>query len=86
MDVGYPRSSTIRLVAADELTGGEIYIALSHCWGNSQPLRLTRTTASRLKVGFPSRELPKTFRDAIDVTRKMQVRYLWIDSLYVVSD
>jgi hypothetical protein len=31
-------------------------------------------------------ELPKTFRDAIDITRSLELRYLWIDSLCILQD
>lgn len=30
--------------------------------------------------------LPKTFRDAIIVTRALNIRYLWIDALCIVQD
>jgi len=84
IDVGQTGDSTICLVEADECAGQPSYIALSHCWGKSRPVQLTRSTAARLKAGFTLMDLPKTFQDAIHVTRKMRIRYLWIDSLYVV--
>jgi hypothetical protein len=31
-------------------------------------------------------DLPKTFRDAVEVARKLEVPYLWIDSLCIVQD
>jgi hypothetical protein len=31
-------------------------------------------------------ELPKTFRDAVIVCRRLGVRYLWIDSLCIMQD
>ena len=31
-------------------------------------------------------QLPKTFRDAVIITRKLDVRYLCIDSLCIVQD
>lgn len=31
-------------------------------------------------------ELPKTFQDAIVITRRLGARYLWIDSLYIIQD
>jgi hypothetical protein len=31
------------------------------------------------------RVLPKTFQDAISVTRRLKIRYLWIDSLYATT-
>jgi hypothetical protein len=83
IDVGRIEDSIVRLTETDGHAGETPYIALSHCWGDSQPLQLTRTNAPRLKAGISSTELPKTFQDAIHVTRKMEIRFLWIDSLYV---
>ena len=83
IDVGHTGDPTICLVEADECAGQPSYIALSHCWGKSRPVQLTRNTAARLKAGITLMDLPKTFQDAIHVTRKMRIRYLWIDSLYV---
>ena len=37
-------------------------------------------------AGIPSKELPQTFQDAITVTRRLQIRYLWIDSLCILQD
>jgi Heterokaryon incompatibility protein (HET) len=31
-------------------------------------------------------DVPKTFEDAIVVTRKLHVQYLWIDSLCIIQD
>lgn len=67
-------------------TGGFIdqgpYFCLSHCWGKTQPYSLTDETSSTLRGGLPITALPKTFQDAIVVTRSFGVRYLWVDSLY----
>lgn len=30
--------------------------------------------------------LPKSFQDAVTVTRKLHIRYLWIDSLCIIQD
>lgn len=30
--------------------------------------------------------LPQTFKDTIDVTRKLGIKYLWIDSLCILQD
>lgn len=35
--------------------------------------------------GFKLNDLPKTFQDAIEVTRKLGVQYLWIDSLCIIQ-
>lgn len=62
------------------------YITLSHCWGGQVPLTTTSDTISERKrcISLPS--LPKTFRDAVLISRKLGVRYLWIDSLCIIQD
>jgi hypothetical protein len=36
--------------------------------------------------GIPLSSLPKTFLDAIVVTKALGLRYLWIDSLCIIQD
>ena len=64
----------------------EPYMTLSHCWGNSQFLRLTTSTRDRLQKGFTLAELPPTFQDAIMVTRALGINFLWIDALCIIQD
>jgi hypothetical protein len=52
------------------------YVALSHRWGASQHLTTTISTISFLKAGILSKELPRTFRDAIFVTRQLGYNYI----------
>lgn len=62
------------------------YIALSHRWGG---LHTPTTSGSSLKQrlsGIAWNDLPKTFQDAITITRLLHVRYLWIDSLCIIQD
>lgn len=64
------------------------YLTLSHCWGppEKRPTITTKSNlASRMKR-IPFLELPRTFQDAIEITRKLGHRYLWIDSLCIVQD
>ncbi|KAH6881401.1 heterokaryon incompatibility protein-domain-containing protein [Alternaria rosae] len=86
IDVGSTGAATVRLLETNSCATNIPYIALSHCWGNSQPLRLTRATAACLTAGIPLVVLPKTFQDAVHVVKKMQIRHLWIDSLCIVQD
>ena len=64
------------------------WIALSHCWGNEflRPLSTTRENIGRHKESIPMDILPKTFHDAVIVTRALDIRYLWIDSLCIIQD
>lgn len=77
---------TVRLlVTTNEIA---LYACLSHCWG-PQPrlvLRTTKATLESFRTRIPWDCLPNTFRDAIDFTYHLGLRYLWIDSLCIVQD
>jgi len=62
------------------------YAALSHCWGSSDILRTTTATIHERKEGISMESLPKTFQDAVIITRKLGIEYLWIDSLCILQD
>ncbi|KAI1099794.1 HET-domain-containing protein [Jackrogersella minutella] len=62
------------------------YTALSHCWGGVVPVMTQTNTLERYKMGISIESFPKTFQDAIFVTRQLQCRYLWIDSLCIIQD
>ncbi|KAJ9150096.1 Chromosome transmission fidelity protein [Coniochaeta hoffmannii] len=62
------------------------YVCLSHCWGLRPFLRtLTRTLKAHID-NIPFASLPLTFQEAIDFTRRLGIRYLWIDSLCIIQD
>ncbi|KAK0657597.1 heterokaryon incompatibility protein-domain-containing protein [Cercophora newfieldiana] len=84
VDVGAGDAAMMRLVE----THGTVarYICLSHCWGKEQIITTTRSTLKERLVEIKTGELPKTFRDAIALTRRLGVRYIWIDSLCIVQD
>ena len=52
------------------------YIALSHCWGGVVPLTTTLATLEQRQREIRFSELPRTFRDAITITRKLGVQYI----------
>lgn len=62
------------------------YLCLSHCWGASQPLRTTKSNLREHLRGIDVSSLPKTFRDAVDFTRRLGFSYIWIDSLCIIQD
>ncbi|ESZ97871.1 hypothetical protein SBOR_1747 [Sclerotinia borealis F-4128] len=64
------------------------YLALTHCWGKEMPEVATTKikTLQRRLVSIPFKTLPRTFRDAIIVTRRLGLKHLWIDSLCIVQD
>lgn len=78
----------VRLIdpSGEQLEGA--YVALSYCWGGAefQSWKLTTSNISHLRTGVPVDELPRTFRDAIEVTKALGKRYLWIDALCIMQD
>ncbi|CAN9327746.1 unnamed protein product [Alternaria alternata] len=60
------------------------YLAFSHKWG-VMPANAT-TTVHNLPArrrGIPEEEIPKSFANAIAITKALGCRYLWIDSLCI---
>ncbi|ORY11308.1 heterokaryon incompatibility protein-domain-containing protein [Clohesyomyces aquaticus] len=86
IDVGSVTDPLVRLCERKDITPGMRYASLSHCWGKTLLITLSKATASVLKRGIAVVTLPKTFQDAIAVTRELQLQYLWIDSLCIFQD
>ncbi|KAK8130855.1 HET-domain-containing protein [Apiospora sp. TS-2023a] len=80
----------VRLVATDGIPAGTAYATLSHVWGKPQttaPFLVTTQETVCLNRGFiPFEALPRSFQDAVEVTRALDLRYVWIDSLCIIQD
>lgn len=61
------------------------YAALSYCWGKSNFLTTTKTLEQHM-AQLPVSQLPRTIQDAIFCTRRLGIRYLWVDSLCILQD
>lgn len=81
----YVEGKQPRLVVPPAGTRG-YWVALSHCWGQTNTFKTTLKTLKSHMHGIEWEALPKTFKDAVLVTRALEVRYLWIDSLCIVQD
>ncbi|KAI0189886.1 heterokaryon incompatibility protein-domain-containing protein [Astrocystis sublimbata] len=63
------------------------YVCLSHCWGNPSFTNPTFSTNLQARMeGIALDELPKTFLEAILLTRVAGFQYIWIDSFCIVQD
>lgn len=64
-----------------------LYVTLSHCWGDpSHITRLTNGNMAELMKEIDEVALSKSFQDAINITRALNVDYLWIDALCIIQD
>ncbi|KAH7038285.1 heterokaryon incompatibility protein-domain-containing protein [Microdochium trichocladiopsis] len=89
-------NDSLRLVltkAEAEVVNHIEYAALSHCWGSYPPLKTTKANLDRLSQDFAIRGTqsndlipPRTFREAVELCRALNIQYIWIDSLCIVQD
>jgi len=93
LDLGCKSEETdLYLFVPAEITGHSKssdtrYVALSYCWGTIDSSFVTTTSANlherKNKIAYSS--LPKTIQDAIIITRKLGLRYLWVDALCILQ-
>ncbi|KAI1407405.1 HET-domain-containing protein [Hypoxylon sp. FL1857] len=84
IDIGEGETFHIRLY---ESKGEKApYTALTHCWGGPIPCETTEANMVGRLSSINIADLPRNFRDAIQVTQALGVRYLWIDALCIVQD
>jgi hypothetical protein len=62
------------------------YTALSYCWGGERNFQTTRATVEAFHQNLPTLELPRTFREALETTRQLGIKYVWIDALCIIQD
>ena len=83
--VGLGSSSQVRLVTTNGERGR--YCALSYYWGpkssRDSQITLLTTTIDQFRQ---AKELPNSIKEAIEVTRRIGVSYLWVDRLCIVQN
>lgn len=66
------------------------YLTLSYVWGNSIAFMTTSKNVNELRakgsIGDIWNQLSPTIQDAILLTRQLEERYIWIDSLCILQD
>lgn len=78
------RSSCVRLIAVRDKHLQ--YAVLSYCWGGTQPSVTNKANVGAYFDSIDVISLPKTLQDANWVTRQLNLRYLWVDSLCIIQD
>jgi hypothetical protein len=62
------------------------YACLSYCWGQSKTFTTTSRSLRLRKTRIRFDTLPKTFKDAVTITRRLGIKYLWVDALAILQD
>ena len=86
LDIGSLTTDLVSLKSKEALPENSRYMALSYCWGAASFFQLSKDSFPMLLDGVSPEEFPKTIQDAIEVTRCLGVRYLWVDSLCMFQD
>ncbi|RSL40661.1 hypothetical protein CEP53_013232 [Fusarium sp. AF-6] len=85
LDLNAPEAA-MKLIISKETPPAGPYVTLSHRWGNHVYEQLTSHSEGRFKTSIDISTLPRVFQDAINMTRRLNVRYLWVDSLCIKQD
>ncbi|KAE9374152.1 HET-domain-containing protein [Stipitochalara longipes BDJ] len=75
-----------RLVLSAECPERPRYATLSHSWGSHDVIKLLSENLDSYMEALPVERLPTTFNNAIEITRKLGLDYLWIDSLCIIQN
>lgn len=80
-------SDLIKLITLRNNSAPVRYAALSHRWGPPSSVFSTKkSNFEQFQTSIPVAQLPKNFLDAIQITKALGLRYLWIDSLCIIQD
>ncbi|KAE9371668.1 HET-domain-containing protein [Stipitochalara longipes BDJ] len=79
-----PYSSNIRL--KETANGYGQYVALSYCWGQKGNILTTTENIEEMMTDISLDTLPKTIREAVQITRLLGIENLWVDSLCIIQD
>lgn len=85
IDVGTGDNALMRLCELDQNEKAK-YAALTYCWGGLLSLTTTISTLELRMTELSMDDMPRTFREAITVTRRLGLRYIWIDALCIIQD
>jgi hypothetical protein len=87
--VSSDKGEAVRLIETSSMNTQEPYTALSHVWGGATelpPLKTLNSNYDSMLSGIEMLKLSNNFVDAIEVTRQLGLRFLWIDSLCIIQD
>lgn len=64
----------------------DYYATLSYCWGQRQAGVTTKANVMSRLESLDEESLSQTVRDAITITRRIGIRYLWVDAICIIQD
>ena len=80
-DISAPGAITLKCTSDEDQ-----YVVFSGFWGQTSFTRLNVPTLEKFCNGISTSELPQTIRDAVELSRLLGYRYLWVDALCILQD
>lgn len=87
IEVGNVGADRVRLRTTTSTFKGS-YTALSYCWGNPKDNMITtsKNIGRHEDEGIQLSSIPQTIKDAIHITRELEIPYIWVDALCIIQD
>ncbi|KAI8177250.1 hypothetical protein KHU50_003647 [Colletotrichum sp. SAR 10_65] len=77
---------SLRILLNNEEDPVTEYITLSYAWGSrGSDIKLTASNIAQMTDVVDWARLPKTIQEAVIFTRKLGVRYIWVDALCIMQ-
>lgn len=85
VDLGPPSAMNPPILLETDGDCGQ-YIALSYCWGTLPQVQTTKNHLRQFTESIDESRLSQTIRDAFILTRRLGLRYIWVDALCILQD
>jgi hypothetical protein len=76
----------LHLVTEEDSEEDIKYLTLSHFLGGANIYKLTKERPDSMLDEIGESLFPKTFQDALEITRRLEYRFIWIDSLCIFQN
>ncbi|KAI1325750.1 HET-domain-containing protein [Xylariaceae sp. FL0255] len=86
IEVGTVSNPVLRVFETSSAPNKMPYVTLSHRWIEGKVARLLKSNLQEYSQAIMPDILSNNFKDAINITRLLDVGYIWIDSLCIVQD
>ena len=81
-----PSNPSIKLEVVNSTDQNTKYLAFSHCWGLTMPLKLLQANKSDFLESIEFSKLSKNMQHAVRIAHSLEIPYIWIDSLCIIQD
>ncbi|OOF94952.1 hypothetical protein ASPCADRAFT_507815 [Aspergillus carbonarius ITEM 5010] len=86
IDIGCSDADKVSLYQPKLADAWSPYVAVSYCWGTEGNLMTTKENIDIHRQHIEWKLIPCTLQEAISLTRRLGIRYIWIDALCIIQN